>query len=124
MNKGRTGQVKDSFRSKMAERSRIQRSKIQKNKRERERITALNKHFANLKVYLPNRNQITTKAEILQSAVEYIDFLEDMVQDFQEKELEKIETLTEPENRPSCRYSKVSFYAREIFQHSFTDQRL
>lgn len=111
----------------MAERSRIQRSKIQKNKRERERIKALNKHFANLKVYLPNRNQITTKAEILQSAVEYIDFLEDMVQDFQEKELEKIETLTtltEPENRPSCRYSKVSFYAREIFQHSFTDQRL
>lgn len=119
MNKGRTGQVK----SKMAERSRIQRSKVQKNKRERERIKALNKHFATLKVHLPNGNQITTKAEILQSAVEYIDFLEDMVQDFQEKELEKIETLTEPE-RPSCRYSKVSFHAREIFQYSFADQRL
>jgi len=108
----------------MAERSRIQRSKIQKNKRERERIKALNKHFANLKVYLPNRNQITTKAEILQSAVEYIDFLEDMVQDFQEQELEKIETLTEPENRPSCRYSKVSFHARVIFQYSLADQGL
>ena len=124
MYKDRIGQVKDSFRSKMAERSRIQRSKVHKNKRERERIKALNKHFVNLKVHLPNRNQITTKAEILQSAVEYIDFLEDMVKDFQEKELEKIETLTEPENRPSCRYSKVSFHARVIFHYSFADQVL
>lgn len=87
--------------------------KVQRNKRERNRVKALNGCFVELMRRLPNSNHsnvhITmTKAQILKRATDYIDFLETRIRVMQDSLRYRDDERTERTfSRPSCRFSKV-----------------
>lgn len=83
--------------------------KVQRNKRERNRVKALNGCLVELMRRLPNSNHITmTKAQILKRATDYIDFLETRIRVMQDSLRNRDDERTERSfSRPSCRFSKV-----------------
>lgn len=87
----------------------MDQSRIEKNKREQNRVQMLRGAFQQLKELLPNNDNVKTKAEILGSAREYIKYLELRVQKIEERKAR----ATAPDNyqaRPSCRYAMVCLY--------------
>ena len=85
----------------------MERRRIEKNKREQNRVKLLRKAFQELQEVLPANYQKTacTKAQILKGASVYIRFLELKLQGVEEKRTQDF-----PDNcqgRPSCIYAKV-----------------
>ena len=101
----------------MEDSQRSESERSHKNKRERDRVKEIHNHFMVLKERLPHKEQAKTRLQILKKAAEYINYLEEMIQGFQEKErVQKGETEL---NRPSCRYSMVGFFTVVLLSLSF-----
>lgn len=82
--------------------------KTRKNRRERDRVKALNGYFADLRRRLPlPEAQTKTKAQILIRAAEYIDYLERKIGGSDSQLSWNVEKIEDQVDRPSCRYSKV-----------------
>ena len=94
----------------------MEQSRERRNKRERVRVKMLRDAFKVLKELLPNKTDVTTKIEILRSAAEYVEFLEQKVDNLQ-REL-KEEPAYCP--RSSCRYAQVSLInLYNLYGHTF-----
>ena len=82
--------------------------KTRKNRRERNRVKALNGYFADLRKRLPrSETQVKTKAQILIRAAEYIDYLEGRIGSSDSQLSQNVEKIEDQVDRPSCRFSKV-----------------
>lgn len=88
----------------------MDQSRVEKNKREQNRVRMLRGAFQQLKELLPNNDNVKTQAEILGSASEYIKYLELKVQKIEERKA-RATAVDNYQARPSCRYAMVRFGA-------------